>query len=393
MMSPVGGYLRQPASTLVVCCARGVGALRSAGPSALFALRSRPLCGSGSDRLLATRRCGSWGARASSMSPEELQGLVQQIVPKLTGDKSKGQAGKIATIGGCREYTGAPFFASYSALKVGSDLSHVFCTDGAATVIKSYSPELIVHPYLPDEGAYEAKYANATSRVPFDGMVQERTEQIQAWLKRFDVVIIGPGLGRDEMTMKTVVNVIRLLREREISVVIDADGLFIVTRNLDLVRGNPRCILTPNKAEFGRLAAALDIDLESGSDHLRRCAAALGGPTIVRKGAADGICDGEVLLECSAAGSKRRAGGQGDVMSGCVAAFLSWAVNYGKQTGANQVRDFPGGLPPPVLASYGGCLTARVAAAAAFAKKGRSMLAADVIEELGAAVDKLFDHE
>ena len=39
----------------------------------------------------------------------------------------------------------------------------MFCTDGAATVIKSYSPELIVHPYLPDEGAYEAKYANATS--------------------------------------------------------------------------------------------------------------------------------------------------------------------------------------------------------------------------------------
>ena len=44
-------------------------------------------------------------------------------------------------------------------------------------------------------------------RVSFDGMVQERTEQIQAWLKRFDVVIIGPGLGRDEMTMKTVINV------------------------------------------------------------------------------------------------------------------------------------------------------------------------------------------
>ena len=35
-------------------------------------------------------------------------------------------------------------------LQVGSDLSHVFCTQGAATVIKSYSPELIVHPYLPD---------------------------------------------------------------------------------------------------------------------------------------------------------------------------------------------------------------------------------------------------
>ena len=36
------------------------------------------------------------------------------------------------------------------ALQIGADLSHVFCTEGAATVIKSYSPELIVHPYLAD---------------------------------------------------------------------------------------------------------------------------------------------------------------------------------------------------------------------------------------------------
>ena len=35
-----------------------------------------------------------------------------------TEDRYKGQAGTIATIGGCREYTGAPFFASISALKV-----------------------------------------------------------------------------------------------------------------------------------------------------------------------------------------------------------------------------------------------------------------------------------
>ncbi len=59
--------------------------------------------------------------------------------------------------------------------------------------------------------------------------------------------------------------VIKALREREIPIVIDADGLFIVTRNLELVRGNPRCVLTPNKAEFARLAAALDVDLESGA--------------------------------------------------------------------------------------------------------------------------------
>ncbi len=45
--------------------------------------------------------------------------VVEFYAVVCAADKSKGQAGKIATIGGCREYTGAPFFASYSALKVG----------------------------------------------------------------------------------------------------------------------------------------------------------------------------------------------------------------------------------------------------------------------------------
>jgi hypothetical protein len=82
----------------------------------------------------------------------------------------------------CYRYTGAPYFAAISALKTvrnqtkknfscdcqsliihstlsiiflffsfsikGADLAHVFCTTDSATVIKSYSPELIVHPLL-----------------------------------------------------------------------------------------------------------------------------------------------------------------------------------------------------------------------------------------------------
>jgi hypothetical protein len=38
----------------------------------------------------------------------------------------------------------------------GADLSHVFCTKDAAPVIKSYSPELIVHPVL--EESYSVGY-------------------------------------------------------------------------------------------------------------------------------------------------------------------------------------------------------------------------------------------
>ncbi|XP_016385198.1 uncharacterized protein LOC107721606 isoform X4 [Sinocyclocheilus rhinocerous] len=44
--------------------------------------------------------------------------LVRKTIPPLTSKKHKGQDGRIGIIGGCQEYTGAPFFAAISALKV-----------------------------------------------------------------------------------------------------------------------------------------------------------------------------------------------------------------------------------------------------------------------------------
>ena len=52
------------------------------------------------------------------------------------------------------------------------------------------------------------------------------------------------------------------LREKGTPLVIDADGLYIVTKNLDLVKGYPHAILTPNKNEYQRLANQLGIDIE-----------------------------------------------------------------------------------------------------------------------------------
>ena len=70
---------------------------------------------------------------------------ARALVPPLGSARAgyKGQAGKVGVLGGCFEYTGAPFYAAMSALKVGADLSHVFCDEQAAVPIKAYSPELI----------------------------------------------------------------------------------------------------------------------------------------------------------------------------------------------------------------------------------------------------------
>ena len=97
---------------------------------------------------------------------------MRQSIPLLTQDLHKGEAGRIGVFGGSMEYTGAPYFASISALRAGCDLVHVFCRKEAAPVIKSYSPELIFHPLLDAPNAVDA---------------------IEEWLSRIHCAVLGPG--------------------------------------------------------------------------------------------------------------------------------------------------------------------------------------------------------
>jgi len=302
------------------------------------------------------------------------------VVPPMAANLYKGRAGRIGVIGGSLEYTGAPYFSAISALKVGCDLSHVFCPLNAAPVIKSYSPELIVHPIL-DAG-------NAV-------------ELIKPWLPRLHILIIGPGLGKDSGILETVASIIQFCREQSDyakPLVIDADGLFMVTKNPKVILNYPKgVILTPNAIEFSRLAkSVLNKDLEATSDpdpeHVRALAVALGSNiTVVHKGESDVIATASVgvsVVKCAMGGSARRCGGQGDLLSGSLGTFYFWA-------GLNPTHDLPernGSFPPAVIASYAACRLTRECNSRAVAKAGRSTLTSDMLEEIHPAFDELFEN-
>jgi len=63
-----------------------------------------------------------------------------KVFPRLERHSTKGQNGRMAVIGGSFEFTGAPYYSAISALKVGGDLSHIFCSKFSSPAIKSYSP-------------------------------------------------------------------------------------------------------------------------------------------------------------------------------------------------------------------------------------------------------------
>lgn len=226
--------------------------------------------------------------------------------------------------------------------------SHVICTPAAAAVIKAYSPNLMVHPLMrqsPSPSRPHARDDDADDTDP-----ASISARIVDMLPRLHVLVVGPGLGRDPLVQDVSARVIRAARERGLPVVLDADALQLVQADPGLVRGYRLAVLTPNVVEFGRLTKALGIEAqvqeaqekvhghgqgrggggkEGGETaKVEALARALGGVTVVQKGACDYVSDGERSLTVDVVGGKKRSGGQGDTLTGSIATFLGWRKAY-----------------------------------------------------------------
>ncbi|XP_002408179.3 ATP-dependent (S)-NAD(P)H-hydrate dehydratase [Ixodes scapularis] len=288
------------------------------------------------------------------------QQLVCSVIPPLNSERRKGQAGRVGIVGGSAEYTGAPYFAAMAALRTGADLVHVFCHPSAATAIKAYSPELIVHPTL-------------------DAAV--------TCLPRLHAVVVGPGLGRDVEAswMPTLFN---RIREQGLPVVVDADGLLYVTQNPDLIRGYSRAILTPNAVELDRLYRAV-LGSPPRENAVPELARALGHVTVLAKGSEDIISDGHRLLRCTEQGSPRRCGGQGDLVSGSLALFAFWSHSAHDTPGEASKRE-NSEYGPAMIAALGAAMLVRRCGRLAFQKMARSTLSSDMLAEVRTAFSMLF---
>lgn len=220
--------------------------------------------------------------------------------------------------------------------------------------------------------------------------------EVESWFSRLDCLVVGPGLGRDPLLLDIARAVILRARAVGMPLVLDGDGLFLVAREPSLVEGYGQCILLPNLNEFRRLCMTSDVSLHGPNNDrntkLMEMTQHLKGPVVVSKGPEDAICDGVHTMLCDAAGAAKRCGGQGDILSGVVATFAAWAVSFW-DTAHKQQDTFVPDINPMMLAAYGGCLVTRTAAAYAFANKKRSMVAGDMLETLGNAMEMLFDHQ
>ncbi|CBQ70889.1 conserved hypothetical protein [Sporisorium reilianum SRZ2] len=317
---------------------------------------------------------------ASSSTQQSLMQSVKRIIPPLSSAKHKGQAGRIGIVGGSRDYTGAPFFASMASMRFGCDMSYTICTPEAGNVIKTYSPDLIVNRLLDADAPW--------------GEVERAVDELFA---RFHAVVVGPGLGRDAFMQKCAKLCIGLARKHDMYVVVDADGLWLLQNEPEVISGYAKAILTPNVAEFARLCDKLGVDAKGDPDQAaKKLAAALHGPTILEKGRVDRITNGTEVLTVDIEGGLKRCGGQGDILAGCLGTFAGWAKIYHQDhphlpaTSTNADGDLIAQDRLLLLAGYGAALTARTCSRRAFYKHKRAMLADDLLPEVGSAYEELW---
>lgn len=352
---------------------------------------------------------------------KELLQLCRNIIQPLAPNFHKGQAGKIAVIGGCEDYTGAPYFASHSSALLGADLSHIVCEKLASPVLKLYSPDLMVHPYLyellnPEMGSHltagEIAELRKLTVEEVVGQRQRRLDEvidetilprIVRLLTRIDVVVIGPGFGRDPLMLKTLVKIVEQLKVMNKPVVLDADALYLLAINPQLVKDYPKAILTPNVVEFDRLAKKLRVDSSLDETDVStlvnstvELSQKLGNVTIVHKNYKELIVCGDQYLVSDLKGSNRRVGGQGDSLAGAIATFVNWSNNYDSGLWDSSAHSESEKLSPSelnLLACFAASSTVRLAASKAFEKHGRSMQTSSLHAFLGEAYQDLFEKE
>jgi len=193
----------------------------------------------------------------------------------------KGDFGHVLVVGGAPGKAGAASMAGLAALRAGAGLVTVACADSSRL-----APELMSEP--------------------LDNFS----------LDKMTVVAVGPGLGeRREITLK-------LMKEANVPLVIDADGLNAIAGTEFQGRGM-QTVLTPHPGEMARL---IGVERINESDRLRvvREFAQNRNVCVVLKGYRTliGFPDGSVWINTS--GSPAMAtGGTGDILTGIIAGLIA----------------------------------------------------------------------
>lgn len=254
--------------------------------------------------------------------------LVRSWLPPRPKGSHKGTFGKVLVVAGSTNYIGAPCLAGLAALRVGAGLVTMAIPGSIHPIIASKLTETTFLLLPCDMGS----------------IIPDALEILSENWPSYQVMLLGPGLGRDKQTVQFVHQLIRgrwekgkmgFLGSQEVSLpplppmVIDADGLNALA---DLPRWWEELkglnVLTPHPGEMSRLCGLASEEVNRRRIDLALEKAAEWKQVIVLKGAYTCIAHPEGSLYINPFANPALAtAGSGDVLAGAIAGFMAQGLD------------------------------------------------------------------
>ena len=280
---------------------------------------------------------------------------VRHWLPPRPPDGHKGTFGRVLAIAGSLGMTGSCMLSSRSVLRSGAGYV-VLAT--ARSVVEHLPAEEIV--YLPlSDTKYGALDTNALN-------------ELEEELRQADAVLLGPGLGGKDTTVKLVE---ALLSRIDRPCIVDADGLNAIAQlNLLKLKKAENFVFTPHPKELERLTGMPVAKIQADRIGAAQSAVDRFGCTIVLKGAHTVVStpnDGTYIIPTGNSGMATP--GSGDVLSGIIAALLA------------------GGLRPPQAAVAGAYIHGAAGDLAADKLGEDGMVAHDIMDAVPLVIAEIKD--
>ncbi|MGO8896551.1 MAG: NAD(P)H-hydrate dehydratase [Streptosporangiaceae bacterium] len=226
---------------------------------------------------------------------------ISELLPRPRAESDKYRRGVLGLLAGSDRFTGAVLLSAGGAVRGGAGMVRVVTADVAAVLVRQAWPETVVTVH-PDEGDWDL--IGSVGRV-------------QAW-------VAGPGMGTGPDAVARLAAVLGT----DLPVLVDADGLTILSQVRGLLPRQAPTLITPHAGELARLLGTDAASVEAQRlEHARRAAGEL-GVTVLLKGsttviAPSGGAPEEPVLVNPTGTPWLATAGSGDVLSGLAGALLA----------------------------------------------------------------------
>jgi len=231
-----------------------------------------------------------------------LETLLAEVPPRAMTDH-KGKFGHVLVIGGAKGFGGAALMAAESAARSGAGLVSL------ATELESHVTAVLAR--LP-----EVMAAQVTNH-----------HELEPLLERASVLVIGPGLGQSPWSEQMIYHAISHAQRENKPVVLDADGLNILSEGRVLSELPEQLLLTPHPGEAGRLLGSDSQWVQQNRFQAVEQLAEKYRASVILKGSGTLVASDAGLSLCPYGNPGMATGGMGDVLSGVLGGL--WAQGLG----------------------------------------------------------------